>query len=150
MVIRPSTPWSLAQACITNGSFTAMQATPSTPRARSASMFSRKPGMCLMLHVGVKAPGTANSTTFLPPNTSSVETSRGPSGVAAVSFIGGMASPILTIWQSLCFRMHCRSRPAPPSHAPRNRAASAGGPARCAAPARSCSHAITGQLGTHD
>ena len=35
----------------------------STPLARSSSAFSMNPGRCFRLQVGVKAPGTANSTT---------------------------------------------------------------------------------------
>ena len=49
------------------------------------------------MQVGVKAPGTPNSTTSLPPNTSSVENSCGPSWVASVSFTDGSVSPTLIV-----------------------------------------------------
>lgn len=49
---------------MTNASFTDTQAMVSTPLALSSSAFSMKPGRCLRLQVGVKAPGTANSTTY--------------------------------------------------------------------------------------
>ena len=38
----------------------------STPLLLISSAFSMKPGRCLVLQVGVKAPGTPTSTTFLP------------------------------------------------------------------------------------
>ena len=46
---------------------------------------------------GVNAPGTANSTTFLPLKISSVEISFGPSAVGVISFIDGMLSPTLMV-----------------------------------------------------
>ena len=90
-------PWSLPQAPITNASFTARQTMLSTPLALNAAAFCTKPGRCLALQVGVKAPGTANSTTFLPLNISSVEISLGPSEVPCISFMDGMESPTLMV-----------------------------------------------------
>jgi hypothetical protein len=51
---------------MTKGSLTLMHATVSTPLALSSSEASTNPGRCLSEHVGVKAPGTAKSTTRLP------------------------------------------------------------------------------------
>ena len=90
IVILPSTPCSLAQAAITNASFTAMHAIVSTPFALRASAFCTKLGRCLTLQVGVNAPGTANNTTFLPLKISSVEVSLGPSGVPIINFMDGI------------------------------------------------------------
>ena len=53
------------------------------------------PGTCLALQVGVNAPGTANITTLPVPKSSPVSASRGPSGVAVISFIAGILSPVL-------------------------------------------------------
>ena len=69
------------QAFITNTSLTAVTAIASTPLALSASAFSTKPGRWFMWQVGVNAPGTANSTTVFPANTSAVVTVSGPSSV---------------------------------------------------------------------
>src|SRR3954467_9035545 len=78
-----------------------MQATVSTPFDLKASAFCTKPGRCLALHVGVNAPGTAKSTTFLPLKISSVEISFGPSAVATISFMDGMVSPTLIVMNVL-------------------------------------------------
>ena len=89
-----------------------MQATVSTPLAFSASAFCTKPGRCLALQVGVKAPGTANRTTFLPLKISSVEISFGPSAVATISFMDGILSPTLIVMDFLLprgFKQICRS-----------------------------------------
>ena len=56
---------------MTKASFTAMQAT-SMPFFLNSPNFSTYPGRCLAEQVGVKAPGTENSTTFLPLKISSV------------------------------------------------------------------------------
>uniref|UniRef100_A0A8R7QPP5 Uncharacterized protein n=1 Tax=Triticum urartu TaxID=4572 RepID=A0A8R7QPP5_TRIUA len=53
-------------AFITKASFTETHATVSTPLARSSPAFSMNPGRCFCEQVGVKAPGTAKSTTFFP------------------------------------------------------------------------------------
>src|ERR1700690_2238254 len=110
ITILPSVPELLPQAPMTNASLTAMQAMVSTPFALIASAFCTNPGKCLALQVGVKAPGTANSTTFLPLNISSVATSFGPSAVAIISFIDGIASPTLIV---MVFSLPERDRPAP-------------------------------------
>src|SRR5579864_7289018 len=80
---------------MTNTSFTAMQAMVSTPLARIWSASCTKPGRCLASQVGVKAPGTENSTTVLPLKSSSVERSLGPSLVIRLSVPAGMRSPAL-------------------------------------------------------
>ena len=59
-----ATPCAAPQASITNASFTDRHTTRSTPLAASAPALSTKPGRWLLLQVGVKAPGTANSTTW--------------------------------------------------------------------------------------
>jgi hypothetical protein len=74
-----------------------MHAIVSTPFALNASAFCVNPGKCLALQVGVNAPGTANSTTFLPLKISSVEVSLGPSAVAIISFMDGIWSPTLIV-----------------------------------------------------
>ena len=94
MILSPTLE-DLPQAFITNTSLTAMQAMVSTPLARIWSASSTKPGRCLASHVGVKAPGTENSTTVLPLNSSSVEMSLGPSLVIRLSVPAGMRSPAL-------------------------------------------------------
>ena len=50
---------------MTKASLEAMMRTWSTPLALSLSTFSMKEGTCLSVQVGVKAPGTAMTTTFL-------------------------------------------------------------------------------------
>src|SRR4029078_12671465 len=60
-----------------------------------ASAFFTKPGRWLLLQVGVNAPGTANSTTFLPLNNSSVVFGFGPSAVITVKVPVGTRSPTL-------------------------------------------------------
>ncbi len=54
-----------------------------------------KPGRWVLWQVGVKAPGTANSTTFLPPNTSAVVIGFGPSGLMVLNVASGSLSPTL-------------------------------------------------------
>ena len=56
----------------------------SMPLALIASAFFTKPGRWFLWQVGVKAPGTANSTTFLPLKISSVVFGFGPSAVITV------------------------------------------------------------------
>src|SRR5262245_45631747 len=68
-------PLSLPHASITNASFTEMHAIRSTPFALMSLACAMKPGRCCIEQVGVNAPGTANSTVFLPANSSPVETS---------------------------------------------------------------------------
>ena len=74
---------------------TATTATESTPLALKLAMLLRKLGMCRFEHVGVKAPGTANSATFLPLNTSSVVFGLGPSPVMTRNVADGSLSPTL-------------------------------------------------------
>src|SRR6185437_2838235 len=98
----------LPQAFITNTSLTAMHARVSTPFARSWSASCTKPGRCFASQVGVKAPGTENSTTFLPLNSSSVATSFGPSLVIVFSVPEGMRSPALMLMVSILPRASSR------------------------------------------
>src|SRR3978361_1639674 len=103
---------------MTKASLTEIQAMVSTPFPFIEAAFCTKPGKCLALQVGVKAPGTANSTTFLPLKMSSVDTSFGPSGVAIISFIDGIVSPTLIV---MVFLLPERDRPAmgpPGDHGP--------------------------------
>src|SRR5580698_9435305 len=94
---------------MTKASLTEMQAMVSTPLALIESAFCTNPGRCLALQVGVKAPGTANSTTFFPLKISSVDTSFGPSAVAIISFIDGIVSPTLI---AMVFSLPERDSPA--------------------------------------
>ncbi len=70
MTMSSPTPWSLPQAFITKTSLTETQAMVSTPLALKSAAWVLKPGRCLAEQVGVKAPGTANRATVLPPNSS--------------------------------------------------------------------------------
>jgi len=54
--------------CITNGSFTARQMRQSMPFALNTPASSLKRGKCMLEQVGLKATGSANSTTVLPLN----------------------------------------------------------------------------------
>jgi hypothetical protein len=73
--------WSLAQAAMTKGSLTEMQAIVSTPFFLMSSAAATKRGMCLALQVSVNAPGSAKATTFLPgANSYSVVIAVGPCG----------------------------------------------------------------------
>src|SRR6202521_1644021 len=89
------TPEALPQAFMTNTSLTAMHAMVSTPLPRISSASCTNPGRCFASQVGVKAPGTENSTTSLPLKSSSVEKSLGPSLVILLSVPAGMRSPAL-------------------------------------------------------
>src|SRR5688500_11297764 len=80
---------------MTNTSFTAMQAMVSMPFALKLSMLPMNPGRCFASQVGVNAPGTEKSTTFLPLKSSSVETARGPSFVIVLRVPEGIRSPAL-------------------------------------------------------
>src|SRR6185503_16808622 len=90
-----SAPADFFQAFITNTSLTPVTAMVSMPLALIAAAFFTKPGRWLLLQVGVKAPGTANSTTFLPLNNSSVVFGFGPSAVITVNVAFGTRSPTL-------------------------------------------------------
>src|SRR5208283_1988359 len=93
---------------------TPVTATVSMPLPLNASAFLRKPGRWLLLQVGVNAPGTANNTTFLPLNTSSVVFTAGPSGPMTRNLMsGGKRSPtlmgivhILSLYRSGLFGRH--------------------------------------------
>src|SRR5215471_3339444 len=75
-----------------------MQAMVSTPLALILSNEVTKPGTCLAEQVGVKAPGRAKATTFLPAgNSSSVVTALGPSGPIMRRVALGTLSPTLTM-----------------------------------------------------
>src|SRR5262245_52513831 len=87
----------LPQAFITNTSLTAMQAMVSMPLALSASACCRNPGRCFASQVGVNAPGTEKSTTFLPLKSCSVLIFCGPSLVMCVSTPAGILSPTLMV-----------------------------------------------------
>mmetsp|Transcript_39684 Transcript_39684/g.66603 ORF Transcript_39684/g.66603 Transcript_39684/m.66603 type:complete len:206 (+) Transcript_39684:442-1059(+) len=65
-----SAPTDFPHASITKASFTATHPIISTPLALISAACSMKPGRCFKLQVGVKAPGTANSTTLFPAQTS--------------------------------------------------------------------------------
>ena len=72
-----------------------MTAIVSMPLALMAAAFCTKPGRWFLWQVGVKAPGTANSTTFLPLKISSVVFGFGPSAVMTRNVALGRRSPTL-------------------------------------------------------
>src|SRR5690348_18008741 len=82
---------------MTNASLTDKQAIVSIPLPFSAENFSTKPGRCLAEQVGVKAPGNANKTTFLPLKISSLVMGFGPSAVMVMSLTDGILSPTLMV-----------------------------------------------------
>src|SRR5258708_2196150 len=91
----PSPPEAFFQASITNTSLTPVTATVSTPLLLMAPRFFTKLGRWFLWQVGVNAPGTANSTTFLPLKSSSVVIGFGPSAVITVNVPLGTLSPTL-------------------------------------------------------
>src|SRR5262245_28713152 len=92
----PAAPDALPQASMTNASFTETQTISSTPFDRILSASVTKPGRCFIEHVGVNAPGTANSTTRLPLNNSPTVTSLGAPSRISLSFTSaGRLSPTL-------------------------------------------------------
>src|ERR1700690_1666962 len=94
--ILPVAPVAFFQASITNASLTPVTAMAFTPLALKVSTLLRKLGMCRLLQVGVKAPGTANSATFLPLKMSSVVFGLlGPSAVITRNVALGNLSPTL-------------------------------------------------------
>src|SRR5450755_4628235 len=94
--ILPVAPVAFFQASITNASLTPVTAMVSTPFALKAAALLRKLGMCRLLQVGVKAPGTANRATFLPLKISSVVFGLlGPSAVITRNVVLGSRSPTL-------------------------------------------------------
>src|SRR5690242_9687475 len=75
-----------------------MQAIVSTPFAFNLSASATNPGTCFAEQVGVKAPGNAKATTFLPgAKSSSVVTAFGPSGPSMRSVALGTLSPTFAI-----------------------------------------------------
>src|SRR5579859_4635937 len=82
---------------MTKASLTERQAITSTPLLLISEASCLKPGRCLAEQVGVNAPGSANSATFLPPKNSSVVTGLGPSAVARVRVTLGSLSPTLMV-----------------------------------------------------
>jgi hypothetical protein len=90
-----------SQAESTKGSFTAMQATVSMPCCLNSAALSMKPGKCFRWQVGVKAPGTANITTFLPPNTSPVVNVLIPSAPMTLNVASGRRSPTAMVIDTL-------------------------------------------------
>src|SRR5450631_625162 len=97
----------LPQAPMTNTSLTARQAMVSTPLALIRAASCTNPGRCLALHVGVKAPGTENSTTFLPLKSSSVVALTGPSLPIRFNVPLGTRSPTLIVMH---FSIWCVAR----------------------------------------
>src|ERR1700761_3322881 len=95
------TPWFSPQAFITNTSLTETQAMVSTPLALKSATCCLKLGRCLAEQVGVKAPGSANSATFLPANSSSVVTGLGPPSCISVKVADGILSPTLMVMSEL-------------------------------------------------
>src|SRR5262245_14992777 len=97
-------------------SLTAMTAMVSTPFALMASAFWVIEGTCILWQVPVKAPGTANSATFLPLKTSSVLFHAGPSDVITRNFASGSRSPTLMgmiLVLSLAMEPRRQASPAP-------------------------------------
>src|SRR5674476_1348684 len=74
---------------------TPVTAMVSTPLPLMATALFRKLGMCMLVQVGVKAPGTANRATFLPLKMSSVVLGLGPSAVITRNVAFGNLSPTL-------------------------------------------------------
>src|ERR1700688_3835770 len=98
-----SPPDAFFQASITNTSLTPVTAMVLTPLALIAAAFFTKPGRWFLWQGGVNAPGTANSTTFLPLNNSSVVSGFGPSPVITVKEPLGTRSPTLIAMISILF-----------------------------------------------
>ncbi|KAG6543764.1 hypothetical protein Mapa_014795 [Marchantia paleacea] len=77
-----------------------------TPLAFKAGPFSRKPGTCLTLQVGVKAPGTPKRTIFFPAANSVIDSffnelsssmyASSPSGILSPTAIRDMVPDNLT------------------------------------------------------
>src|SRR5262245_30815215 len=83
------------QASRTEMSLTPVTAMVETPLALRASTLATTDGRCCLLHTPVKAPGTANSATFLPLKMSSVVFHAGPSAVMTRNLALGRRSPTL-------------------------------------------------------
>jgi hypothetical protein len=87
----------LPQAPITKASFTERQTTLSTPFFEKSAACSTNPGRWRAEQVGVKAPGSAKSTTFLLAKISSVVSGAGPLSVMCISVAEGTLSPTLIV-----------------------------------------------------
>ena len=81
------------QASMTKGSLTDRQTIRSIPRERISSALTTKPGRWAAEHVGVNAPGSANSTTLLPEKMESVEIFSGPLAPIMNKLTVGILSP---------------------------------------------------------
>src|SRR6202790_683595 len=99
-----SPPEAFFQASITNTSLTPVTAMVSMPLPLIAAALFTKPGRWFRWQVGVKAPGTANSTTFLPLNNSSAVFGFGPSAVITMKEPLGTRSPTLIAMISILLR----------------------------------------------
>src|SRR5579862_1624599 len=88
-------PVDFFHASITKTSLTPVTAMVLTPLALKAAALFKKLGMCMLVQVGVNAPGTANSATFLPLKMSSVVFGLGPSAVMTRNVALGNLSPTL-------------------------------------------------------
>src|SRR6185437_10207133 len=86
---------------MTKASLTDRQAITSTPLPLISAARCLKPGRCLAEQVGVNAPGSAKSATFLPLKSSSAPIGLGPSGVASVTVTLGSLSPTLMVIRRL-------------------------------------------------
>ena len=96
---------------MTKASFTDTQPTASTPLARSAAALVLKLGTCWAEQVGVNAPGTPNSTTFLPWHSASVVTAAPPLSSITSKLADGSRSPTsMVISISLSRRLVCPDR----------------------------------------
>src|SRR4051812_38730975 len=93
--ILPSAPVDFDHWFMTNTSLTAVTAMVSTPFALNWAALFKKLGRCRLLQVGVNAPGTPNSATFLPLKISSVVFGFGPSAVITRNVAFGNFSPAL-------------------------------------------------------
>jgi len=80
---------------MTNASFTDRQTISSTPFSLIVSELWMKPGRCWFEQVGVKAPGSANTTTLRPLKNSPVFTGWGPLSVIFIRVASGILSPAL-------------------------------------------------------
>src|SRR5262245_57257625 len=99
---------------MTKTSLTEVTAMVLTPLALIASAFCWIEGTCILWQVLVKAPGTANSATFLPLKISSVVFHAGPSAVITRNFASGNRSPTLMgMMVILSFLIEAWNRAAP-------------------------------------
>ena len=90
-------PVCFSQAPITKTSLTPVTRISSTPFALMAAACSMKGGRWFIEQVGVKAPGTAISTTLRPGKMSAEARGAGPSSVITVKVASGTLSPTLML-----------------------------------------------------